>query len=778
MDKIQMETDVSCGQDILEIKITPNENTESSSLSCNDVGGLSMLLKARELNEECQHLLEEEEKNLKHLLDECRKESSVIERRLRSVNITKPYPQQADHCIVFGMPYFKDEEFYPCPPNRDTLEKQRLNFPYAVDLPRFHPWRVEDMHTLANCIHKYELERLTEAIDEEKRLISEERKACDYELQTVILDKKLRELEDKADSIKDLPLASLVKSRKCEYDWLKISAQELRGLHTADECRSMWFNYLHPDINKQEWTDSDDEQLKAIATKHKCQDWSSIANELGQNRSAYQCMCRFHTCSDKKKCHFSPDENYTLQKLVKRFRIGLYIPWQKIALYMDGRTRRQIYRHWIFSAKPNLKKGPFSEHEDVMIVAGVRKFGLNFGPIAKYFPCRTTFQVRRRFYSLLHMQSRPRHWSTNEDVLLLKLIETYGENRWRIICKKFRNRTDMQIKNRYQTLKRWLQKNPESTVPQARSRSLKKTRHVQKMWKDVQKLVIKEKIPHEKINGEVEVNEKSLSELSNLLVSKGTDNEIDEEIHEKFLHYFRHSYSAVDSTKKSMKFNVSSSSYQTALFLFLMHADLNLSSASKKIKRDKTMPEEEKRVLKHLSSKKSLLSIIEQNVSSNSSLTSCELSSSSTSCPGPPDNHTVSTQLCTVDSSDSSSLLASEDCQHPCKKRKLYRCPPNYTTAVGLRTLLLHCRRIEEKVKYRWKDKGRISQSDQISAEARKAINLFKERMAALFTFPALMSNKYPSFPQDLFVGEACVVSHTELNCEPGRQQNNDKNIK
>lgn len=61
---------------------------------------------------------------------------------------------------------------------------------------------------------------------------------------------------------------------------LSVSLQ-FEGGRSTEEIRKFWQNYEHPSINKQEWSEQEVAQLKAVAAKHGHLDWQRIAEELG-----------------------------------------------------------------------------------------------------------------------------------------------------------------------------------------------------------------------------------------------------------------------------------------------------------------------------------------------------------------------------------------------------------------------------------------------------------------------------------------------------------------
>ena len=89
----------------------------------------------------------------------------------------------------------------------------------------------------------------------------------------------------------------------------------MKQKRTEVECQRMWLNYVHPKINKARFSREEDEDLREIVNRfasdrfkflyfienilswcrNKGLDWVRIAQELGTNRTAFQCIQRYQT---------------------------------------------------------------------------------------------------------------------------------------------------------------------------------------------------------------------------------------------------------------------------------------------------------------------------------------------------------------------------------------------------------------------------------------------------------------------------------------------------
>jgi hypothetical protein len=112
-----------------------------------------------------------------------------------------------------------------------------------------------------------------------------------------------------------------------------------------------------------------------------------------------------------------------------------------------------------------------------------------------------------------------------------------------------------------------------------------------------------------------------------------------------------------------------------------------------------------------------------------------------------------------------------------------YLCPPNHTTLVGFRTFLLSRRNIAlnaDNVDRQFKsldtdmtdsDGSSVSCSEQITPV--EAAALWKERLASLFVWPAIMSNAGPKVMDHLFQSDDPPVASTSHGITDGSETEN-----
>uniref|UniRef100_A0A8C3LWF6 snRNA-activating protein complex subunit 4 n=1 Tax=Chrysolophus pictus TaxID=9089 RepID=A0A8C3LWF6_CHRPC len=248
-----------------------------------------------------------------------------------------------------------------------------------------------------------------------------------------------------------LPESDLLGDRFDEHDWEKISNIHFDGRRSSDELKKFWQNWEHPSINKNEWTEEETERLKDIAAKHGYLDWQTVAQELGTNRTAFQCLQKYQAYNkDLKRKEWTRDEDKMLLELVQEMRVGSHIPYKKIAYYMEGRDSAQLIYRWTKSVDPSLKKGPWTPEEDAMLLAAVEKYGeRDWYKIRTEVPGRSDAQCSDRYLKALHRDVKKGKWSLKEEEQLIDLVQKHGLGHWSKIAAELPHRT------RSQCLSKW-----------------------------------------------------------------------------------------------------------------------------------------------------------------------------------------------------------------------------------------------------------------------------------------------------------------------------------
>ena len=110
---------------------------------------------------------------------------------------------------------------------------------------------------------------------------------------------------------------------------------------------------------------------------------------------------------------------------------------------------------------PELIKGSWTRAEDEIIIEFVHQYGTkNWTKLANLLPGRIGKQCRERWRNHLDPSNKKGEWTMEEDSLLIKYHELYG-NQWVKIASMIPGRSDNSIKNRWNST---LKKNPRQII--------------------------------------------------------------------------------------------------------------------------------------------------------------------------------------------------------------------------------------------------------------------------------------------------------------------------
>lgn len=100
---------------------------------------------------------------------------------------------------------------------------------------------------------------------------------------------------------------------------------------------------------------------------------------------------------------FTKTEDKELTKLVSRYGTN---DWHGIADNLPGRNARQCKDRWFNYLSPNVSNGPWSSHEDELLIEKQAEYGAKWRQIAACFPSRTDVSVKNRWRLLQRAAKR------------------------------------------------------------------------------------------------------------------------------------------------------------------------------------------------------------------------------------------------------------------------------------------------------------------------------------------------------------------------------------
>ncbi|KFW10872.1 snRNA-activating protein complex subunit 4, partial [Fulmarus glacialis] len=354
----------------------------------------------------------------------------------------------------FMKPYFKDKTTGIGPPsNEDAKEKAAQGIKSFEELLSTK-WKSREKTLLQKSVVSDRLQRLLQPKLLKMSYWNQKLEKVKTETEKQILEKQIKEVEQEIEAINQLPESDLLGNRFDEHDWEKISNIHFDGQRSSEELRKFWQNWEHPSINKKEWTEEEIERLKKIAAKHGYLDWQTIAQELGTNRTPFQCLQKYQIYNkDLKRKEWTKSEDQMLLELVREMRVGSHIPYKKIAYYMEGRDSAQLIYRWTKSVDPSLKKGPWTPEEDAMLLAAVKKYGeRDWYKIRTEVPGRSDAQCRDRYLKALHCDVKKGKWSLEEEEQLIELVQKHGLGHWSKIASELPHRTGSQCLSKWKLM--------------------------------------------------------------------------------------------------------------------------------------------------------------------------------------------------------------------------------------------------------------------------------------------------------------------------------------
>lgn len=361
--------------------------------------------------------------------------------------------------LQFKAPYIRDFRNFSGPANDDVKQIRDLTGTDNIDvLIKNKSWSKESKQQLCDAILDYYAKIHIIELIKQKNDLRKQLDGSDAQTKKDI-EQKLSLIEEQTDQVisrKEQRIFVPETKNDSNIDWCAISARLATTHHDPQDCRLMWSNNLHWSINNGLWTKEEDECLLNAVQKFGKNDWDSVANELNSNRIPWQCCARYNQELNS-LCGTTPineDDTDKIVEVINLCRIGNFVPWNQVMYFIQYHSLLQVKYQWHKLLSEKRSNQSWSHEEDVLLLRTIDKFGnKDWNRIANYIPGRSNKSCRERYTMRLKFQKRAIGcWKPKEDKILLSLIEKFGTN-WSLISSHFPERNNHQIRNRYELLK-------------------------------------------------------------------------------------------------------------------------------------------------------------------------------------------------------------------------------------------------------------------------------------------------------------------------------------
>jgi hypothetical protein len=154
--------------------------------------------------------------------------------------------------------------------------------------------------------------------------------------------------------------------------------------------------------SKRNWTAEEDAKLLKYVTEYNSHNWKKIST-IFLNKTAQQCSYRYSKLiSDINKSKWNRNDDILLLELIELYGHN----WAYISSKMSGRSPEDIMQRYILKLDPKLKRSRFEKEEDDLILKLHDQYGNKWNEISKYFPNRNSAMIKNRYYSYLKKQNR------------------------------------------------------------------------------------------------------------------------------------------------------------------------------------------------------------------------------------------------------------------------------------------------------------------------------------------------------------------------------------
>uniref|UniRef100_A0A1I8EGF0 Myb-like DNA-binding domain-containing protein n=1 Tax=Wuchereria bancrofti TaxID=6293 RepID=A0A1I8EGF0_WUCBA len=355
----------------------------------------------------------------------------------------------------FLFPYFRDSHEME-PPKNEEYELKVFRREYDPLVKEEKKWSAKECHLLASAVWKSLIEIRIQPFIQRKEMFAEKIRSAGQETsveQIADWNSTIVELERLITYHKNLPENEALMSDYSEVDWAKIAKVDFLGNRTPKQLRLKWINEQCPRWSKEPWSSNEIQRLKECAGRWN--NWNVIAERLGTNRTAFQCFVKFRSELDIDNVgrSWTKEEDAQLMTLAHCMQVNGKMNWEKIAHFMEERSRQQCTIRYRRALDTDIKFGRWDASEDVLLTCSVSRFGTkDWIKVASCVPGRSDSQCRDRWVNVLDKSIKAEPWSVDEDEKLLEGVKIFGKGEWSRISTMLPGRSASHCKSRFRSL--------------------------------------------------------------------------------------------------------------------------------------------------------------------------------------------------------------------------------------------------------------------------------------------------------------------------------------
>jgi hypothetical protein len=195
----------------------------------------------------------------------------------------------------------------------------------------------------------------------------------------------------------------------------------------------MKWRQIHPNITQQDFTKTELASLVKTAKENGNRNWIKIAEEHSRGefkRTAFQCFKAFKSILPQKR--WSDDEIEEVKRWTLYYNeLGAPRPFVAIASRMPGRNSSQVQHKCL--ALQSGKIGRWTKEEDELLLKAIEMFGERWSLVQTKVTKRTAPQCRDHYKNVLDPSINRDEFTPEQMNELLNLVAIHGE-KWALIA--------------------------------------------------------------------------------------------------------------------------------------------------------------------------------------------------------------------------------------------------------------------------------------------------------------------------------------------------------